>query len=473
MLPKAEIIRRARTPLKTTWQLWNWVQCYTGMRIPRNSVCPDHQTPWEYLHSAYSEPAEDLVVWAPRGGGKTRLAALATVLDLMHKPGCSVRILGGSLEQSLRMWEHLMPDLENIGAGWMLRGRNARGARLYTGSTAAVLTQSQKAVRGLRVQKLRCDEVELFDQEIWTAAQLVTRSARSPHGETVGSIEALSTLHAPWGLMAGVIDSAREKKKRIIHWCLLEVLEKCPPHRECASCPLWNDCRGVAKTRCDGFFKIDDAIAMKMRVSRETWESEMLCRRPAQTDSVFPSFAPALHVRVPIASAGEMTLAIDFGFHNPFVCLWIRDSGDAVHVIDEYIQPQRTVADHIAQIETRGHGAVRRVCCDPSGAGRNEQTAESNVQMLRRHGYHVLTRGSRIVEGIEQIRAALQPAAGKPTIVIHPRCARLIDALQKYRYPTGGGELPVKDGTHDHLIDALRYFYVNRRSGMITTGRRY
>ena len=36
-----------------------------------------------------------------------------------------------------------------------------------------------------------------------------------------------------------------------------------------------------------------------------------------------------------------------------------------------------------------------------------------------------------------------------------------------------GGELPVKDGTHDHLIDALRYFYVNRRSGMITTGRRY
>ena len=74
---------------------------------------------------------------------------------------------------------------------------------------------------------------------------------------------------------------------------------------------------------------------------------------------------------------------------------------------------------------------------------------------------------------MELIRAALQPAVGMPALFIHPRCVRLIDAMQKYRYPDGGGELPLKDGTHDHLIDALRYFYVNRNANAATVVRRY
>ena len=31
----------------------------------------------------------------------------------------------------------------------------------------------------------------------------------------------------------------------------------------------------------------------------------------------------------------------------------------------------------------------------------------------------------------------------------------------------GGGENPQKDGEHDHLIDALRYFFVNRGRGEV------
>jgi hypothetical protein len=469
------ILDHIRTPLEDADSLWDWVCAHTGLRVPKHAVCPHHQAPWNYLLSAYFEPASDLVVWAPRGGGKTRLAAVATLLDLLHKPGCAVRILGGSLEQSLRMWEHLLPDLENLGGGLLRLGNtSAHKIRLSNRSSAAVLTQSQRAVRGLRVQKLRCDEVELFDPQVWNAAQLVTRSLDRGEAEIAGTIEAISTFHAPWGLMAQVIDSAQQQKKRIVHWCILEVLERCPPARDCRTCPLWEECRGVAKTRCAGFVSIDDAIALKQRVSRETWEAEMLCRRPVQTSCVFPTFVPEIHVRDGAVPDGEMSLAIDFGFHNPFVCLWIVDAGAAgVHVIDEYVQPQRIVVDHLREIDARGHGTVRRVCCDPSGAGRNDQTAESNVQMLRRHGFRVLSHGSRIIEGLELIRAALRPGYGRPSLFIHPRCVRLIEAMQKYRYPEGGGELPLKDGVHDHLIDALRYFYVNRSSMMRVITRRY
>jgi len=36
--------------------------------------------------------------------------------------------------------------------------------------------------------------------------------------------------------------------------------------------------------------------------------------------------------------------------------------------------------------------------------------------------------------------------------------------MEAYRYPDARSahpELPVKDGVHDHPIDALRYFFVN------------
>jgi hypothetical protein len=93
--------------------------------------------------------------------------------------------------------------------------------------------------------------------------------------------------------------------------------------------------------------------------------------------------------------------------------------------------------------------------------------------LLKQAGYAVKCRSSAIVDGLEMIRAALRPAAGKPKLFIHPRCQRLIRAMRSYRYAEGGSELPVKDGEHDHLIDALRYHFVNAQTSLKAAWRRY
>ncbi|MGC4034059.1 MAG: hypothetical protein QM754_20450 [Tepidisphaeraceae bacterium] len=36
--------------------------------------------------------------------------------------------------------------------------------------------------------------------------------------------------------------------------------------------------------------------------------------------------------------------------------------------------------------------------------------------------------------------------------------------MQCYHYASERSELPEKDGTYDHPIDALRYYYINRPS---------
>jgi hypothetical protein len=371
------------------------------------------------------------------------------------------------------MWEHLLPSLEDLAGEELERPtRAAKKLRLQSGSNAAVLTQSQRAVRGLRVQKLRCDEVELFDPDVWEAAQLITRSSTDGERSVRGSIEAISTYHKVGGLMSRLIDAAPQRGLKIVHWCLLEVLERCPPDRPCEGCPLWDECRGVAKLKCDGFVGIDDAIAMKCRVCAETGHAEMLCRRPSRRGRVFPTFSRDLHVReIEPLNSDDWHLAIDFGF-NSFMCLWIARRGELTMVVDELCSKHQSLEANVSHIRSH-RWKVSRVFCDQAGTGMNAQTAESDVQYLRRHGFTVKCRASPIHTGLEMIRSALQSAAGDVRLQIHPRCRTLIAAMEAYRYPDENAETPLKDGVNDHPIDALRYYFVNSARSGEAKARKY
>ncbi len=417
---RAKPARRSRPPTNPFFTkipanpdaLHAWIAKYLNVRIARTPLIEGHAAPFDYLihtffegafrrgiglpadafattaqaqqprtssrksrasksspssssHSSSTSPphsSPDCTVWANRGGGKTYLAAIATLLDLLFKTKCQVRILAGSIEQGRRMHEHLRSfldrdELDHITARITTRRISIPAMK----SAVEILAASQTSVRGTRVQKLSCDEVDLFDPELWSAAQLVTRSLPNtpgPWGDTIrGSVEALSTMHKPFGLMwklvgdPGKTDSPLSTQRALskpegecpdpnaagganhnclsvptspasltalsalsgesssfpshsprtlFRWGLLDVLEHCPPERSCSTCPLEPECQGRAKftpLTCEGHITIDDASNMKFRVGRETWESEMLCLRPSRSSSVYPEFNPAIHVR--------------------------------------------------------------------------------------------------------------------------------------------------------------------------------
>jgi hypothetical protein len=327
------------------------------------------------------------------------------------------------------------------------------------------------------VQKLRCDEVELFDREVWEAAQLVTRSRRAeeipeplralcPQG-IKARIEALSTMHEPYGLMQEIVNTAVQRRGKVIHWCLLDVLERCPPQRPCEGCVLQEDCQGAGRG-AEGFFGIDDAIAMKHRVCKETWEAEMLCRRASRKSAVFTAFSLPRHVMERPWWDGELglsrTLAIDFGYRNPFICLWIlHDRAGRVFVLDELAICGTSLEQVIGKIRAKPYAGFNKVVCDPAGDQVNRQTSHTDIAVLRNAGFEVRRKSTRITDGLDLIKTALDPAAGEATLRIHPRCRELIRSMECYHYGKEvGSERPMKDNTNDHCVDALRYFYVNR-----------
>jgi hypothetical protein len=454
-----------------------------GVDVPRRAMTPGHDAPFEYLAQAYFQRGpSDLVVWANRGGGKTFLGAVATLLDLLFKPGIRVCLLGGSFEQSSRMYSHLLKLVDRPLVRPMLATQPTRDRIvLVNGSRARVLCQSQRSVRGIRVQRLRCDEVEMFDPAVWEAAQFVTRSERCGPTLVRGGIEALSTMHEPYGVMAKVVDQARgHDGSRVLRWGAMDVAARCEPQRSCDGCVLWRDCEGRAR-QATGFIPIADLIAQRRRVSDEQWSAEMLCRRPSRRNQVYPTFDATpggRHVTAATGTADDRRMLIagmDFGLRNPLAMVWARVAcvGDdplqwTVEVIDEYAQADRVLDTHLDAIESRGHPTPAWIGVDPAGRAANAQTGRSDIQCLQRRGWRVLTRAATITHGLDIVRRRLDHR----TLRISDRCPQLIQAMNTYHYAPDRTdcETPVKDGP-DHLCDALRYMLVclEHRAGTIRT----
>jgi len=484
-LADARARRLARLRPRTRAHLRAWIRHVLEIDIPPRAILPGSTPPLDYLAHAFFEPSaetpssaadeppappRDCVVWAPRGGGKTFYAALATCLDLLFKPGIEVRLLGGSLEQSRRMHAHLRALFTRSALAPRVESLTERRVLLDNGSLAEVLAQSEASVRGARPTKLRCDEVELFRPDLWQAAQLMPRS-RVCDGQLVhASIDALSTLHRPHGLMAELAASCAPDEpippaRRLFKWSLVDALAACPPARPCETCDLWEECRGRAK-RARGHISIDDAIRMKRRAGAATWQTEMLCLRPRRDDLVYPAFDPDVHVvdADPTPDApGRWIAGMDLGFRAPTVFLWAHvDESNVLRVVDERIAAERTIDEHIAAIRAAPWPMPAWVGVDPAGHQRSDQTGLSPAGVLRRAGFVVRTRRAPLRSGLLSVSARLAPAFGPPCLLIHRRCEGLIDALSRYHFRRDDrdSDEPAKDGP-DHAADALRYLITN------------
>ena len=92
-----------RRPPRSRRDLKNYVKVFLGVDVPDGKVCCDHNSPMDYLWHSYSTDLRlssddlqfqacnsqlkianrqcngDVIVWANRAGGKTELAAVATL----------------------------------------------------------------------------------------------------------------------------------------------------------------------------------------------------------------------------------------------------------------------------------------------------------------------------------------------------------------------------------------------------------
>jgi hypothetical protein len=476
----SQLVQQAKRvkPL-TDEHLWGYIAAFCGVEVPRARItlrpgCRNHVAPFEYLADSFFDRVGDCIVWANRGGSKTFCAALLSVLEHVHKPALQTRILGGSLEQSKRMYEHFEPFAREQFAEFVDGEPQQLLTRFRNGGKVEILAASMRSVLGRHIPRLRLDEVDEFDPEVLSAA-MGTSMDVVVKGKVVyrSRVEELSTFHHPYGVMATEIARTAETGTRQYRWCLFETLERCSTDYSCSQCNLWGDCQGVAKQECAGYITVDNAQKWKRRHSIEAWESWFLCKRPYAGSSFFRSYDPELHVaRAVIPYNPDLPLyrTWDWGTNGPTACLWIQvdEHGPRLQVlvIDEMRCDHTASSDMVRQFQRHHaemkYGPVIADYCDPSGLSYILEWQKAGIYPV---GRGTAKQGARALnmrmEGWEIIRQLLRDGEGKPSLVISPACRFLPDEFAEAHYPEQKVNQPPSEDmveVNDHSLAALRYF---------------
>jgi len=144
--------------------------------------------------------------------------------------------------------------------------------------------------------------------------------------------------------------------------------------------------------------------------------------------------------------------AVDFGYTNPFVCLWAcRDGDGRLYIYKERYLAGVTATEHARAIK-QVSGVFDWTVADHDAGDRADFETQG-----------IITRRAdkRVSTGIQRVQARLQTAGdGKPRLLITADCANLIKEFYGYQWqPAGEGrnakEEPCKES--DHAMDALRY----------------
>jgi len=182
--------------------------------------------------------------------------------------------------------------------------------------------------------------------------------------------------------------------------------------------------------------------------------------------AVYKTFNRNTHVIKPfkIPNDWRRYRGFDFGFTNPFVCLWAaKDSDENWYIHKEYYKAQTGIQEHIETVKRLSNGdKYIDSWADPENAEDREE--------LRKAGIHNRKARKEISKGIEVVQSKLKVKAnGKPSLFIFNTCKNTCREMAGYHYPTGSSsrnpqDVPVKK--NDHTIDSLRYIiYSTDRPG--------
>jgi len=190
---------------------------------------------------------------------------------------------------------------------------------------------------------------------------------------------------------------------------------------------------------------------------------------------VYPTFTREIHVDTWRTTWPEKSWrrgrAIDFGYTDPFVVLWIAEDEDRrLYVYREFYRRKMLMADvvrEIAKVEgwetesTGTGGAGIRLAGEPTrdpihGATYADWAASGRAE-LRAMGISTRKADKDILGGIRTVAGMLRVRGdGRPRLHISPACSNLIREFGVYQWDRRA-EKP-KEGHDDHALDALRYY---------------
>jgi len=172
--------------------------------------------------------------------------------------------------------------------------------------------------------------------------------------------------------------------------------------------------------------------------------------------AVYKTFKRSTHVIAPFKIPDDWLRyrVIDWGFNNPFVCLWMaRDNDRRWYVYREHYQARETLAYHAEKVkQISGKEHYRATWADHDAQDRFE---------FRNLGISTQPAKKDVHLGIEAVQAALKVQGdGRPRLYIFDTCKNTAKEMGGYKWAEGTEIKDAKDEpfkVNDHCPDCVRY----------------
>lgn len=248
---------------KTDDELWEYMRTVFNTTIPRERVCEHHSTPFDAFAEAFFARAPMSVWKASRGfGGKSHLLGALCIAEATIL-GAEETVLGGSSAQSLNVQRACVRMLEAPLAPKSLLAKEPTSYNINfsNGGHITALTASPKSVRGPHPQRLRLDEIDEMDLELFDSSLGQPMEAYNYKGELVPSqVVASSTHQHPDKTMTEVLNRAKKNGWPLHEWC-------------------WRE--SVGTNEKPGWLKPRDVMTKRQQVTSHMWEIEYDLQEPA------------------------------------------------------------------------------------------------------------------------------------------------------------------------------------------------
>jgi hypothetical protein len=175
--------------------------------------------------------------------------------------------------------------------------------------------------------------------------------------------------------------------------------------------------------------------------------------------------------RMPAQHNWETWRAVDFGFHWP-CCLWIQTSPAGQYIVvaalarrEPYNWTTEEFADKILAVDKALNlvEPPRATFCDPAGANVQAQTGESEFEIFKLKGLAPVGIHSSIRDGCVRIMDAI--ADPDLPLLVSRSLTWVVEALGAVSPDRKRPDIYDESSTYTHVLDALRYFFVNQSVG--------
>lgn len=350
---KREFAELLFTPLNSPEELQNWIYVFFGLWFPYGNIDPEStSSPLHAIWTAYEiykynkgNEIAGLVICSARAGIKTLSVAIFEVLGLLHF-GITIAHMSSLESQSSISIKYIDGFFRTISpllkiAGWenmsqnkrTIEYRNEKGETIFI----KVIIATKAGANSAHTNCLALDELDLCPEDVIAESSFIPVYSKGIYPIKIF----LSSLKWAFGPMIKAMESAEEKKYKILKWNVLDVTEKCGPERHlpslpkedryiskdlplkqmsikefeglpetdqtkyslikdvhagCTKCPLLPVCKmGLSnrpKEDKGGLFKpIDATIQQFLESSPELASSQLLCWRPGSEGLVYPRYS--------------------------------------------------------------------------------------------------------------------------------------------------------------------------------------